>query len=106
MFFLAETRLQSDPLTFDLEIHNKKIQLVWHRIDTCMTARPSFVTQSKMATKACKKAVMTWHLRSIAAGHRKTHGTQKNDVNSVRSIKRNDSTILARFNISSLRQHC
>ena len=77
MFFLAETLLQSGPRTFDHEIHNKKSQLVWHRIDTGMTARPCCVTQSKMATKACKKAVMTWHLRSIAAGHRKTHGTEK-----------------------------
>ena len=37
-----------------------------------------------------RKPEMTWHPRSIPAGHRKTRGTEKQRNNSMRSIKRNE----------------
>ena len=71
MFFLLTTAGES------------KIHLVWHRIDTSMSSRPSASVSSRWRPKP----EMTRHPRSMPAG-------LKNDVNSMRSVELNNNGLI------------
>ena len=56
-----------------------KIHLVWHQIDTSMRSRPSVSVSSRWLWKP----EITWHPRSNPTG-------LKNNINSARSVERNN----------------